>query len=252
MTSRTTPWRKQKSAPAGDTVAESWHRPKPPRPAGEAAEAARGRCGEAQGQGQPKRTRRAKPKAGEEPVRLRAARRKTEKATRTNGRGGRYRFDLRGYRRASSSVTTTMTTTITTAKRKSSNPSGAEDAMEEVADRHIRKPRKQYRIQEVIKRRQILPGSGRKGRARQTRVRHSRPIFRSQAATPFSCRTRRAAAVFRARSQPAGPQASEGNRRGLDVPQGMGVICAPRSQSHESRDQARLRIPHACGENVAR
>ncbi len=33
---------------------------------------------------------------------------------------------------------------------------GAEDAMEEVPDRHVRKPRKQYRIQEVIKRRQIL------------------------------------------------------------------------------------------------
>jgi ribonuclease E len=33
---------------------------------------------------------------------------------------------------------------------------GAEDAMEEVPDRVSRKPRKQYRIQEVIKRRQIL------------------------------------------------------------------------------------------------
>ncbi|MCB1447596.1 MAG: S1 RNA-binding domain-containing protein, partial [Rhizobiaceae bacterium] len=33
---------------------------------------------------------------------------------------------------------------------------GAEDAMEEVPDRVVRKPRKQYRIQEVIKRRQIL------------------------------------------------------------------------------------------------
>ena len=33
---------------------------------------------------------------------------------------------------------------------------GAEDAMEEVPDRIVRKPRKQYRIQEVIKRRQIL------------------------------------------------------------------------------------------------
>lgn len=33
---------------------------------------------------------------------------------------------------------------------------GAEDAMEEVPDRVARKPRKQYRIQEVIKRRQIL------------------------------------------------------------------------------------------------
>ncbi|HEX8047952.1 MAG TPA: ribonuclease E/G, partial [Rhizobium sp.] len=33
---------------------------------------------------------------------------------------------------------------------------GAEDAMEEVPDRVQRKPRKQYRIQEVIKRRQIL------------------------------------------------------------------------------------------------
>ena len=33
---------------------------------------------------------------------------------------------------------------------------GAEDAMEEVPDRQVRKPRKQYRIQEVIKRRQIL------------------------------------------------------------------------------------------------
>jgi ribonuclease E len=33
---------------------------------------------------------------------------------------------------------------------------GAEDAMEEVPDRAARRPRKQYRIQEVIKRRQIL------------------------------------------------------------------------------------------------
>ncbi len=33
---------------------------------------------------------------------------------------------------------------------------GAEDAMEEVPDRQARRPRKQYRIQEVIKRRQIL------------------------------------------------------------------------------------------------
>lgn len=101
---------------------------------------------------------------------------------------------------------------------------GAEDAMEEVPDRVVRKPRKQYRIQEVIKRRQILlvqvakEERGNKGAALTT---YLSLAGRYSVLMP---NTARGGGISRKITQPTDRKRLKEIARGLDVPQGMGVI----------------------------
>ncbi|MFY8101375.1 MAG: ribonuclease E/G, partial [Allorhizobium sp.] len=101
---------------------------------------------------------------------------------------------------------------------------GAEDAMEEVPDRVQRKPRKQYRIQEVIKRRQILlvqvakEERGNKGAALTT---YLSLAGRYSVLMP---NTARGGGISRKITQPTDRKRLKEIARGLDVPQGMGVI----------------------------
>ncbi len=101
---------------------------------------------------------------------------------------------------------------------------GAEDAMEEVPDRVSRKPRKQYRIQEVIKRRQILlvqvakEERGNKGAALTT---YLSLAGRYSVLMP---NTARGGGISRKITQPTDRKRLKEIARGLEVPQGMGVI----------------------------
>lgn len=101
---------------------------------------------------------------------------------------------------------------------------GAEDAMEEVPDRVVRKPRKQYRIQEVIKRRQILlvqvakEERGNKGAALTT---YLSLAGRYSVLMP---NTARGGGISRKITQPQDRKRLKEIARELDVPQGMGVI----------------------------
>ncbi|TCL70503.1 ribonuclease E/G [Rhizobium sp. BK251] len=101
---------------------------------------------------------------------------------------------------------------------------GAEDAMEEVPDRVQRKPRKQYRIQEVIKRRQILlvqvakEERGNKGAALTT---YLSLAGRYSVLMP---NTARGGGISRKITQPQDRKRLKEIARGLEVPQGMGVI----------------------------
>lgn len=101
---------------------------------------------------------------------------------------------------------------------------GAEDAMEEVPDRVYRKPRKQYRIQEVIKRRQILlvqvakEERGNKGAALTT---YLSLAGRYSVLMP---NTARGGGISRKITQPTDRKRLKEIARELDVPQGMGVI----------------------------
>ena len=101
---------------------------------------------------------------------------------------------------------------------------GAEDAMEEVPDRAMRKPRKQYRIQEVIKRRQILlvqvakEERGNKGAALTT---YLSLAGRYSVLMP---NTARGGGISRKITQPADRKRLKEIARDLDVPNGMGVI----------------------------
>jgi len=101
---------------------------------------------------------------------------------------------------------------------------GAEDAMEEVPDRQIRKPRKQYRIQEVIKRRQILlvqvakEERGNKGAALTT---YLSLAGRYSVLMP---NTARGGGISRKITNLQDRKRLKEIARGLDVPQGMGVI----------------------------
>ncbi|MBB4066738.1 Rne/Rng family ribonuclease [Gellertiella hungarica] len=101
---------------------------------------------------------------------------------------------------------------------------GAEDAMEEVPDRIVRKPRKQYRIQEVIKRRQILlvqvakEERGNKGAALTT---YLSLAGRYSVLMP---NTARGGGISRKITNPQDRKRLKEIARGLDVPQGMGVI----------------------------
>jgi ribonuclease E len=101
---------------------------------------------------------------------------------------------------------------------------GAEDAMEEVPDRVYRKPRKQYRIQEVIKRRQILlvqvakEERGNKGAALTT---YLSLAGRYSVLMP---NTARGGGISRKITQPTDRKRLKEIARGLEVPQGMGVI----------------------------
>ena len=101
---------------------------------------------------------------------------------------------------------------------------GAEDAMEEVPDRVVRKPRKQYRIQEVIKRRQILlvqvakEERGNKGAALTT---YLSLAGRYSVLMP---NTARGGGISRKITSPQDRKRLKEIARELDVPQGMGVI----------------------------
>ncbi|MBP1874660.1 ribonuclease E [Ensifer adhaerens] len=101
---------------------------------------------------------------------------------------------------------------------------GAEDAMEEVPDRHVRKPRKQYRIQEVIKRRQILlvqvakEERGNKGAALTT---YLSLAGRYSVLMP---NTARGGGISRKITNLQDRKRLKEIARGLEVPQGMGVI----------------------------
>ncbi len=101
---------------------------------------------------------------------------------------------------------------------------GAEDAMEEVPDRIVRKPRKQYRIQEVIKRRQILlvqvakEERGNKGAALTT---YLSLAGRYSVLMP---NTARGGGISRKITNPQDRKRLKEVARSLEVPQGMGVI----------------------------
>lgn len=101
---------------------------------------------------------------------------------------------------------------------------GAEDAMEEVPDRAQRKPRKQYRIQEVIKRRQILlvqvakEERGNKGAALTT---YLSLAGRYSVLMP---NTARGGGISRKITNPQDRKRLKEIARMLEVPQGMGVI----------------------------
>ncbi|MBB3609158.1 ribonuclease E/G [Rhizobium sp. BK602] len=101
---------------------------------------------------------------------------------------------------------------------------GAEDAMEEVPDRAQRKPRKQYRIQEVIKRRQILlvqvakEERGNKGAALTT---YLSLAGRYSVLMP---NTARGGGISRKITNPQDRKRLKEIAKMLEVPQGMGVI----------------------------
>ncbi|WP_429930026.1 Rne/Rng family ribonuclease [Agrobacterium vitis] len=101
---------------------------------------------------------------------------------------------------------------------------GAEDAMEEVPDRVRRTPRKQYRIQEVIKRRQILlvqvakEERGNKGAALTT---YLSLAGRYSVLMP---NTARGGGISRKITNPADRKRLKEVARDLEVPLGMGVI----------------------------
>ena len=101
---------------------------------------------------------------------------------------------------------------------------GAEDAMEEVPDRVARRPRKQYRILEVIKRRQILlvqvakEERGNKGAALTT---YLSLAGRYSVLMP---NTARGGGISRKITSPQDRKRLKEVARVLEVPQGMGVI----------------------------
>lgn len=117
---------------------------------------------------------------------------------------------------------------------------GAEDAMEEVPDRVMRKPRKQYRIQEVIKRRQILlvqvakEERGNKGAALTT---YLSLAGRYSVLMP---NTARGGGISRKITSPQDRKRLKEIARELEVPQGMGVILrtagANRTKAEVKRD----------------
>jgi ribonuclease E len=117
---------------------------------------------------------------------------------------------------------------------------GAEDAMEEVPDRIQRKPRKQYRIQEVIKRRQILlvqvakEERGNKGAALTT---YLSLAGRYSVLMP---NTARGGGISRKITNPQDRKRLKEIARDLEVPNGMGVILrtagANRTKAEVKRD----------------
>ncbi|MDE3818182.1 Rne/Rng family ribonuclease [Sinorhizobium meliloti] len=211
----------QKFAPAGDTVAEVVAQAEAAEAAGEAAEAA---AEKPKAKAKPKRTRRAKPKAGEEAV-------APESGPSEDGEGDKNEM-------AAVVDTDSISEDIDARRQRDDDDDddnhdgekeiiesvGAEDAMEEVADRHIRKPRKQYRIQEVIKRRQILlvqvakEERGNKGAALTT---YLSLAGRYSVLMP---NTARGGGISRKITNLQDRKRLKEIARGLDVPQGMGVI----------------------------
>ncbi|MGV0909954.1 Rne/Rng family ribonuclease [Martelella sp. FOR1707] len=117
---------------------------------------------------------------------------------------------------------------------------GAEDAMEEVPEYNHRKARKQYRIQEVIKRRQILlvqvakEERGNKGAALTT---YLSLAGRYSVLMP---NTARGGGISRKITNPADRKRLKDVAKDLEVPQGMGVILrtagANRTKAEVKRD----------------
>ena len=117
---------------------------------------------------------------------------------------------------------------------------GAEDALEELPDRSQRKPRKQYRIQEVIKRRQILlvqvvkEERGNKGAALTT---YLSLAGRYSVLMP---NTARGGGISRKITNIPDRKRLKEIARELEVPQGMGVILrtagANRTKAEIKRD----------------
>ncbi|PST25280.1 ribonuclease E/G [Mesorhizobium plurifarium] len=211
----------QKSASAGDTVAEVVEQAEAAEAAGEAAEA---EAAAEKPKAKPKRTRRTKPKASDEAV-------APEGGPAEDGEGGKNEM-------AAMVDTDSISEDIDARRQRDDDDDddnhdgekeiiesvGAEDAMEEVADRQIRKPRKQYRIQEVIKRRQILlvqvakEERGNKGAALTT---YLSLAGRYSVLMP---NTARGGGISRKITNLQDRKRLKEIARGLDVPQGMGVI----------------------------
>ena len=130
---------------------------------------------------------------------------------------------------------------------------GAGDALEEVPERQRRRARRQYKIQEVIKRRQIMlvqvvkEERGTKGAALTT---YLSLAGRYSVLMP---NTARGGGISRKITNARGPQATEGSRRGSGGAGGHGRDPAHRRRhAHQGRDQARLRISAAAVGNGAR
>ncbi|WP_322883159.1 ribonuclease E/G [Sinorhizobium medicae] len=216
----------RKSASSTDSVAEVVAQAEA---AGEAAEA-QAAAEKPKAKAKPKRTRRAKPKASEET----AASQESEAPE-----GGPSEDGESDKSEMAAIVETDSISEDVDARRQRDDDDdddnhdgekeiiesvGAEDAMEEVAERQFRKPRKQYRIQEVIKRRQILlvqvakEERGNKGAALTT---YLSLAGRYSVLMP---NTARGGGISRKITNLQDRKRLKEIARGLDVPQGMGVI----------------------------
>ncbi|MDX0917053.1 Rne/Rng family ribonuclease [Sinorhizobium medicae] len=217
----------RKSASSTDSVAEVVAQAEAAEAAGEAAEA---QAAAEKAKAKPKRTRRAKPKASEET----AASQESEAPE-----GGPSEDGESDKSEMAAIVETDSISEDVDARRQRDDDDdddnhdgekeiiesvGAEDAMEEVAERQFRKPRKQYRIQEVIKRRQILlvqvakEERGNKGAALTT---YLSLAGRYSVLMP---NTARGGGISRKITNLQDRKRLKEIARGLDVPQGMGVI----------------------------
>ena len=127
-----------------------------------------------------------------------------------------------------------------TRKARRSNPIGAEDALEEVPKRQRRAPRRQYKIQEVIKRRQIIlvqvvkEERGNKGAALTT---YLSLAGRYCVLMP---NTARGGGISRKITDAGDRRRLKEVARDVEVPQGMGVIVrtagAQRTRPEIKRD----------------
>ncbi|MGZ2375757.1 ribonuclease E [Sinorhizobium medicae] len=219
----------RKSASSTDSVAEVVAQAEAAEAAGEAAEA-QAAAEKPKAKAKPKRTRRAKPKASEET----AASQESEAPE-----GGPSEDGESDKSEMAAIVETDSISEDVDARRQRDDDDdddnhdgekeiiesvGAEDAMEEVAERQSRKPRKQYRIQEVIKRRQILlvqvakEERGNKGAALTT---YLSLAGRYSVLMP---NTARGGGISRKITNLQDRKRLKEIARGLDVPQGMGVI----------------------------
>ena len=123
---------------------------------------------------------------------------------------------------------------------------GAEDAMEEVPQRPRRAPRRQYKIQEVIKRRQIIlvqvvkEERGNKGAALTT---YLSLAGRYCVLMP---NTARGGGISRKITDAGDRRRLKEVARDVEVPQGMGLIVRTAgAQRTTAGNQARLRLPDA-------
>ncbi|MDX0456420.1 Rne/Rng family ribonuclease [Sinorhizobium medicae] len=219
----------RKSASSTDSVAEVVAQAEAAEAAGEAAEA-QAAAEKPKAKAKPKRTRRAKSKASEET----AASQESEAPE-----GGPSEDGESDKSEMAAIVETDSISEDVDARRQRDDDDdddnhdgekeiiesvGAEDAMEEVAERQFRKPRKQYRIQEVIKRRQILlvqvakEERGNKGAALTT---YLSLAGRYSVLMP---NTARGGGISRKITNLQDRKRLKEIARGLDVPQGMGVI----------------------------
>ncbi len=123
---------------------------------------------------------------------------------------------------------------------------GAEDALEEVPKRQRRAPRRQYKIQEVIKRRQIIlvqvvkEERGNKGAALTT---YLSLAGRYCVLMP---NTARGGGISRKITDAGDRRRLKEVARDIEVPQGMGLIVRTAgAQRTTAGNQARFRLSHA-------